>query len=104
MLLLIMTLEMFPLDIYGGVDMDLKLSVSVNLGSKKPRSQVVGMPKEECCEVLPCTDGDPHRHKNILLSPKGRKVETLQSPGRVDTQKRFLPYINSLVMVHRSGE
>ncbi|MCD9646041.1 hypothetical protein HAX54_035565 [Datura stramonium] len=45
--------NVFVIDIYGGVDMSLKHSVSVNLGSKEPHTQVFGMPKEESCEVLP---------------------------------------------------
>ncbi|KAH0771149.1 hypothetical protein KY290_015130 [Solanum tuberosum] len=100
--------SVFVIDIYGGVDMGLKRSVSVNLGSKKPRTQVLGIPKEECCEVLPCTDSDTvviHTDTTIYFYHlREQKLETLQSPGRVDTDKRFLPYINSLVTVHNSGE
>ncbi|XP_055804964.1 F-box protein At5g07610-like isoform X2 [Solanum dulcamara] len=100
--------NVFVIDIYGGVDMGLKRSVSVNLGSKKPRTQVSGIPMEECCEVLPCTDSETvviHTDTTIYFYHlREQKVETLLSPGRVDTHNRFLPYINSLVMVHRSGE
>ncbi|XP_060192627.1 F-box protein At5g49610-like isoform X2 [Lycium barbarum] len=102
--------NVFVIDIYGGVDMSLKRSVSVNLGSKKPRTLVSKSwwipPKEESftCEVLPCTDSDTvviHTDEAIYFYHlRAQTVETLGSPGRVDTPQRFLPYINSLVMAH----
>ncbi|CAN4083256.1 unnamed protein product [Withania somnifera] len=97
--------NVFVIDIYGGVDMGLKRSVSVNVGSKKP-TQVFGIPKveQEYCEVLPCTESDTvviHTHKMIYFYHlREQKVETLWSPGGVDHHKRLLPYINSLVIVH----
>ncbi|PHU27007.1 hypothetical protein BC332_05339 [Capsicum chinense] len=102
--------DVFVIDIYGGVDMSLKRSVSVNLGRKRSHAQAFGwwIPKDECCEVLPCTDTDSvviHKDKMIYFYHlREQKVETLCSLGRVDTHKRFLPYINSLVMVHGSRE
>ncbi|KAM3285873.1 F-box protein [Capsicum chacoense] len=98
--------DVFVIDIYGGVDISLKHSVSVNLGRKRSHAQAFGwwIPKDECCEVLPCTDTDTvviHTDKVIYFYHlREQKVETLWIPGRVDTHKRFLPYINSLVMVH----
>ncbi|XP_009799536.1 F-box protein At3g26010-like [Nicotiana tabacum] len=101
--------DVFVIDIYGGMDMSLKRSVSVNLGSKKPRTdQVCRIPNDPCslvcCEILPCIDSDTvviHTDEKIYFYHlKGQKVETVVSPGPVDYNKRFLPYINSLAMVH----
>lgn len=73
--------NVFLIDIYGGVDMSLKRSVSVNLGSKEPHTRVFGMPKDECCEVLPCTDCDTvviHTDKKVYFYHlREHKVETL---------------------------
>ncbi|KAJ8545838.1 hypothetical protein K7X08_018421 [Anisodus acutangulus] len=79
--------NVFVIDIYGGVDMSLKHSVSVTLGSKKPSTLVSKSwwipPKEEpfTCEVLPCTDSDTvviHTNDMIYFYHlREQKVDTL---------------------------
>ncbi|MCD7465629.1 hypothetical protein HAX54_001644 [Datura stramonium] len=63
--------NVFVIDIYGGVDMSLKHSVSVNLGSKEPHTQVFGMPKEESCELMLVYEYVPNKNLGIPSSWQG---------------------------------
>ncbi|CAN4108612.1 unnamed protein product [Withania somnifera] len=102
--------DVFILDIYEGIDLSLKRCVCVNLGHKKSRG---ASEKNPCidegtvsCSVLPCFNSADDMvvictsERIYLYHLSGQKVETLPSPGQVNPQRRFIPYINSLVTLH----
>nr|GME00941.1 F-box protein At5g07610-like [Ipomoea batatas] len=90
------SMNVSTIDIYGGLDMSLKRSISLNL-------ELSYFPE---CKVLPGVDGD----KLLILTRNGQlcllsynlsdqNVELLCKPRGVGFNFRFLPYINSLACV-----
>lgn len=102
--------DVFILDIYGGMDMSLKRSVCVNLGHKKSFQAFDKIPFVDSgtvsCTILPCFDNADDivviytTERIYLYHLREQKVETLMTPGQLNPQRRFIPYINSLVMLH----
>ncbi|XP_055816927.1 uncharacterized protein LOC129886311 [Solanum dulcamara] len=102
--------DVFMLDIYGGMDMSLNRSVCVNLGHKKSRQALEKDPFIDNgtvpCSVLPCINSGEDivvictTERIYLYYLNGQKVQTLMTPGKPNPQRRFIPYINSLVMLH----
>ena len=98
------------LDIYGGMDMILNRSVCVNLGHKKSRQAL----KRDLfidngnllCNVLPCINsGDDivviwTTERIYLYYLNGQRVETIMTPGQLNPKRRFMPYTNSLAVIH----
>ncbi|OIT27995.1 PREDICTED: F-box protein At5g03970-like [Nicotiana attenuata] len=89
--------NVFLIDIYQGVEMSLKRSVSINLGPN--RSYTLEY------EVLPCVNSDAVVIRVgsfiYLYHPREQKVErTMMSSGGTGLGRKFLPYINSLVTLH----
>lgn len=95
--------SVFTIDIYGGLDMGLKRSISLNLTIPNFASH---WEREAACKVLPGVDGD----NLLILTGKGKlrlfcyrfsdqKTELLCRPHAVSFDSKFLPYINSLAFV-----
>ncbi|XP_055805756.1 F-box protein At5g49610-like [Solanum dulcamara] len=88
--------NVFIIDIYQGMEMSLKRSVIINLGPDRSFTQA--------CEVLPCVNSDAvaiHVDGFIYFYHiREQKVEFITSPGGRGLGKKFLPYINSLGMIH----
>lgn len=102
--------DVFIVDIYGGMDMSLKRSECVNLGHKKSCRALEKNPVVDngtvLCRVLPCINsGDDMvvictTERIYLYHLIGQRVETLMTPGQLNPQRRFIPYTNSLAMLH----
>ncbi|KAK4360551.1 hypothetical protein RND71_019503 [Anisodus tanguticus] len=93
--------NVFLIDIYQGMEMSLKRSVSINLGPETSFTQV--------CEVLPCVNSDAvaiHVGNFIYFYHirEQKLVEFITSPCTMDPGNKFLPYINSLAMLHELKE
>ncbi|XP_059281610.1 F-box protein At5g07610-like isoform X1 [Lycium ferocissimum] len=92
--------NVFLIDIYQGMEMILRRSVSINLGVDRGFTQA--------CEVLTCVNSDAvaiHVGGFIYFYHiRQQKVEFITSPCATGPGKKFLPYINSLAMLHELME
>ncbi|MCD7468687.1 hypothetical protein HAX54_007085 [Datura stramonium] len=88
--------NVFLIDIYQGMEMSLKRSVSINLGLDRSFTQA--------CKVLPCVNSDAVAIQAgrfiYLYHIREQKVESIESPCAMGPGNKFLPYINSLAMLH----
>lgn len=88
--------NVFLIDIYQGMEMSLKRSVSINLGLDRGFTQA--------CQVLPCVNSDALAIQAgrfiYLYHTREQKVESIESPCAMDSGMKFLPYINSLAVIH----
>lgn len=89
--------NVFLIDMFQGMEMSLKHSVSIYLGSN--RSYTLEY------EVLPCVNSDAVVIRVgsfiYLYHPREQKVErTMMSSGGTGLGRKFLPYINSLVTLY----
>lgn len=92
--------NVFLIDIHQGMEMSLKRSVSINLGPDRSYTQA--------CKVLPCVNSDAvaiNAGRFIYFYHiKEQKVESIDSPGAMGPSKKFLPYLNSVAMLHELKE
>lgn len=102
--------DVFVLDIYGGMYMSLKNSVSINLGHNKSWRAFEKNASIEnstlSCSVLPCFNNSDDivviytDERIYLYHLREQKVKDLKTPRQLNPQRRFIPYINTLVMLH----
>ncbi|PHT89019.1 hypothetical protein T459_04132 [Capsicum annuum] len=92
--------NVFLIDIYQGMEMILKRTVSVTLGPDRSFTQA--------CKVLPCVNSDAvaiHSGQYIhFYHISEQKVESIASSFTMGHGKKFLPYTNSLAMLHELKE
>ncbi|MCE2055374.1 hypothetical protein HAX54_042492 [Datura stramonium] len=99
------------------MDMSLKRSVCVNLGHKKSRQTFGEVPSVDSgtvscrvlpcsCRVLPCMNSADDivviytTERIYLYHLREQNVATLMTPGQLNPQRRFIPYTNSLALLH----
>ncbi|CAN4123587.1 unnamed protein product [Withania somnifera] len=92
--------NVFLIDIYQGMEMSLKRSVSINLGTDRSYTQA--------CKVLPCVNSDAVAIQAgryiYFYHIREQKIECIERSCAMDRAKKFLPYINSLAMLHELKE
>lgn len=88
--------NVFLIDIYQGMEMSLKRSVCINLGPDRSLTRP--------CKVLPCVNSDAVAIQVggfiYLYHIREQKVESIASSSAMASGIKFLPYINSLAMLH----
>ncbi|XP_055805159.1 F-box protein At5g07610-like [Solanum dulcamara] len=88
--------NVFLIDIYQGMEMSLKQSVSINLGPKRRLTRA--------CKVLPCVNSDAVAIQVgrfiYFYHIREQKVECIARSSAMGSGKKFFPYINSLAMLH----